>query len=131
LRVPKAEVLRGRRCDDLVVEDSQPPASPTVAEGDRFRTTRATRVPALTGGPHRQTWGFEVDVPAGLVVVAVEPSPGATAFGCIPEDERVRQGLVPEQVRSDNPGWSGYYHLIIGFDEVSDLLEPAPAPPAD
>jgi hypothetical protein len=95
-------------------------------EGARFRTKRDQRFSTLTAGPHMQTWGFEVDVPAGTVVVVGHPVEGASAFGCMPEDEDLRKALVPSAVWAENPGWSGYYDLIVAYSDMPDLLEPAP-----
>jgi hypothetical protein len=100
-------------------------------DGARFRTKHDQRLRTLTVGPHSGNWGFEVDVPAGTVVVVRRPVEGATAFGCTPEDERVGRALVPREVWAENPGWSGFYDLIVSYGDMSDLLEPVPEPAPD
>src|SRR4051794_10469610 len=110
-------------CHDLSVEPIVDPRSAAEFEGARLRTNRREHVAALTVGPSFQNWGFEVEVPAGTVVVARAPVPGATAFSCVPEDEQVRQALIPEQVSLENPGWHGHYDLVFSYADVPRLLD--------
>jgi len=95
--------------------------------GDRFRVTRTVRslpvfvlqkAPSLTSS----TKGV---LPAGTVIVALEPTPDAEGFPAYPEDyDALEESLVPSDVQS-SPRYSAYA-LNFNVKDIGDLLEPLP-----
>jgi hypothetical protein len=79
------------------------------------------------------TVGVTCVVPAGTVIVALDQVPGASGFGCYPEDyDRLEKVLIPEQDR-ESFAYAGFYGLSFRVREIGNLLDPLepldPRPP--
>jgi hypothetical protein len=105
-----------------------------VRSGDRFRVTRDVESHVgLVGYAPSHSFGTDCVVPAGTVIVALDQVPGASGFGCYPEDyDRMERVLVPHDER-ESFAYAGYYGLSFRVDEIGRLLEPLdplnPRPP--
>jgi len=95
-----------------------------VRFGSRFVVKTPLSIRGLTHWRAPFTGGFECTVaPGTVVVVAHEPTPGATAVGVRPEAyAELEPQLVPQEDRTSEK-YDGY-SLVIPLEEFGRSLEP-------
>ncbi len=96
-----------------------------VKRGRRFVAMHDFPAQGLTHWNAPFTGGFNCVVPKGTVfVVDYDSQPGATAFGCVPENAKdFELRFVPEAERT-NPKYGGY-SLVFFFSVIGEHLAPA------
>src|SRR3954451_10007897 len=96
----------------------------SVRSGDRFRVVGAVESSVMLG-QYAPSHSHSVPcvVPAGTVLVALDQVPGASGFGCYPEEyDRMERVLIPEGER-ESFSYAGSYHLSFRVSDIGHALE--------
>jgi hypothetical protein len=107
----------------------------SVRSGDRFRVVGDCESSVMLGQyAPAHSHSVPCVVPAGTVLVALDQVPGATGFGCYPEDyDRMESVLIPEGEREDF-SYAGSYYLSFRVSDIGHTLQPIapldPRPPS-
>jgi hypothetical protein len=94
-----------------------------VRKGDAIRCRQDIRTHGLTHWRAPFTGSFECTIPAGTVLmVDVDPAPGATGFYCLPKDyEAFEKEHVPEEDRKT--GKYAGYSFVLALADLGKRLE--------
>jgi hypothetical protein len=110
-----------------------------IRKGERYRTSEAVEVIAMTHWVGPFTGGARATLPAGEeFVVSNDPPPGATAVYCDPVRYDALHSLFVPKTDRDQPNYGGYYLCVpleairtqcrnVGASPVADAAGPSGA----